>query len=201
MARRSPALATALEDWRTVRSAGRGLSPNTMRAYRADIAAVAAELTRPVDDGDDRPATERVTVDQLTPGAAGPRDATAPGRSPATRARIHGTLAGLCAHLVHQGQLRVDPLVGAGVERPILPQPETARDRRLRRRVSPGGPSSWYRSAAQLALLVNPRAGEPDWPRGRPPGRPPPDPRARACRGYSPSGSSESARRVRRASR
>jgi hypothetical protein len=50
MARGSPTLATALEDWLTVRTAGRGLSPNTVRAYRADIAAVAAELARPVDE-------------------------------------------------------------------------------------------------------------------------------------------------------
>jgi site-specific recombinase XerD len=68
MARRSPTLATTLEDWLTVRSAGRGLSPNTARAYRADIAAVAGELAKPA-DGDDRPTTERITVDQLTPDA------------------------------------------------------------------------------------------------------------------------------------
>jgi site-specific recombinase XerC len=93
MARRSPTLATALEDWLTVRSAGRGLSPNTTRAYRADIAVVRALA-----------ALQRA------------------GRSPATRARIHGTLAGLCAYLVHQGQLSIDPLVAAGLERPKLPK-------------------------------------------------------------------------------
>jgi integrase len=49
MARRSPTLATALEDWLTVRSAGRGLSPNRTRAYRADIAALAADLAGPAD--------------------------------------------------------------------------------------------------------------------------------------------------------
>jgi hypothetical protein len=36
-----------------VRSAGRGLSPNTVRAYRADVAAVAAELAGSADDQDD----------------------------------------------------------------------------------------------------------------------------------------------------
>jgi hypothetical protein len=34
----------ALEDWLTVRYAGRGLSINTLRAYRSDIAAVAEKL-------------------------------------------------------------------------------------------------------------------------------------------------------------
>lgn len=54
MARRSPTLASALEDWLTARSPGRGLSPNTTRAYRADIAAVAAELAGPADEADCR---------------------------------------------------------------------------------------------------------------------------------------------------
>jgi site-specific recombinase XerC len=122
MALRSPTLAAALEDWLTVRTAGRGLSPNTIRAYRADIAAVAAELAGPAVD--DRPATERVIVDQLTPDAVVLALAAVQraGRSPATRARIHGTLAGLCAQLVHHGQLNVDPLVAAGLERPKLPK-------------------------------------------------------------------------------
>ena len=124
MARRSPTLATALEDWLTVRSAGRGLSPTTMRAYRADIAAVAAELAGPARDGADRPAAARVTVAQLTPDAVVRALAALQraGRSPATRARIHGTLAGLCAHLVHHRQLSVDPIVAAGVDRPKLPR-------------------------------------------------------------------------------
>jgi site-specific recombinase XerC len=123
MARRSPTLATTLEDWLTVRSAGRGLSPNTARAYRADIAAVAGELAKPA-DGDDRPTTERITVDQLTPDAVVRALAALQraGRSAATRARIHGTLAGLCAHLVHKGQMSVDPLVAAGLERSKLPK-------------------------------------------------------------------------------
>lgn len=99
MVRRSPTLAAVLEDWLTVRSAGRGLSPNTVRAYRADIATVAAELAGPADDGDDRSAAERVTVDQLRLDAVVHALAAVQraGRSPATRARIHGTLAG-CAH-------------------------------------------------------------------------------------------------------
>ena len=124
MARRSPTLSTALEEWLTVRTAGRGLSPNTLRAYRADIAAVAAELTGPADERDDRSAAERVTVDQLTPDAVLRALAALQraGRSPATRARIHGTLARLAAHLVHLGQLNIDPLVAAGMERPKLPK-------------------------------------------------------------------------------
>jgi integrase/recombinase XerD len=100
------------------------LSPNTTRAYRADIASVAGELAGPADDRDDRSASERVTVDQLTPDAVVRALAALQrvGRSPATRARIYGTLAGLCAHLVHRGQLIVDPLVASGVERPKLPK-------------------------------------------------------------------------------
>jgi site-specific recombinase XerD len=62
-------------------------------------------------------------VDQLTPD--GLVEALAaiqrqPHASPATRARIHGTLKQLCAHLVHQGVLTVDPLTVAGIERPKL---------------------------------------------------------------------------------
>jgi integrase/recombinase XerD len=71
-----------------------------------------------------RPAADRVTVDQLTPDAVVRALAALQraGRSPATRARIHGTLAGLCAHIVHQGQLSIDPLVATGLERPKLPK-------------------------------------------------------------------------------
>ena len=42
--------------------------------------------------------------------------------APATRARIHGTLAALCEHLVHQGQLKADPMAAAGLERPKQPR-------------------------------------------------------------------------------
>jgi integrase/recombinase XerC len=104
-----------------VRSAGRGLSANTLRAYRRDIAAVAEQFVD--DDADDEdipPAADRVRVDELTPDAV--VDALARlqhgGLAPATRARIHGTLAALCAHLVRQGDLRVDPMAESGLERP-----------------------------------------------------------------------------------
>ncbi len=122
--RRPDTLAEALEDWLTVRSAGRGLSPNTRRAYRADVEAVAGKLAAPAAEGDQRKAAERVTVRELTPEAvvgalAALQEAEL---APATRARVHGTLAGLCAHLVHRGLLRVDPLVAAGIDRPKLPR-------------------------------------------------------------------------------
>ena len=125
MPRRRPlTLHDALKDWLEVRSAGRGLSDNTRRAYRADIEAVAARLAGPGAGTDERKAAERVTVAQLTPEAvvAALAAMQREGLAPATRARVHGTLAGLCAHLVHQGQLRVDPLVAAGVDRPKLPR-------------------------------------------------------------------------------
>jgi len=37
-----PTLAEAVEQWLTVKMAGRGLSPHTVRAYRADVATFAA---------------------------------------------------------------------------------------------------------------------------------------------------------------
>jgi site-specific recombinase XerC len=163
MARCSPTLSTALEDWLTVRTAGRGLSPNRVRAYRADVAAVAAELAGPADGGDDRPTGERVTVDQLTPDAVVRALAALQraGRSLATRARIHGTLAGLCAHLVHQGQLRVDPLVAAeAAEAPEVPPPlrrARHRDRPspdLARTPDPAGRRPWPERDLALAAVL-----------------------------------------------
>jgi hypothetical protein len=68
----SPTLAEALADWLTVRSAGRGLSPNTLRAYRADVERVAVQLGPAPTAGDDRPAAARARVDQLTPTAKAP---------------------------------------------------------------------------------------------------------------------------------
>ena len=38
-------LADAVEEWLKVKTAGRGLSPHTIRAYRADIATFAAHLS------------------------------------------------------------------------------------------------------------------------------------------------------------
>jgi site-specific recombinase XerD len=66
--RRSPIVAEALDDWLTVRSAGRGLSANTLRAYRSDIAAVAEEILGDAGDND-VPAVHQVRVDELTPEA------------------------------------------------------------------------------------------------------------------------------------
>lgn len=90
--RPSPTLAEALEDWLTVRAAGRGLSTNTQRAYRADIERVARQLTEPAHDAKDKqPAAARVTVDQLTPTALVETLAAIQraGAAPATRARVH----------------------------------------------------------------------------------------------------------------
>jgi site-specific recombinase XerD len=120
--RRFPTLAEALDDWLTMRSAGRGLSPNTERAYRADLERVAQELAAPARDGDERLAVERITVAALKPqrlvdALAAIQRAKA---APATRSRIHGTLTQLCAHLVHQGVLAADPMTVAGLERPKL---------------------------------------------------------------------------------
>gem|GEM_PF-4297045 len=85
----SPTLAAALADWLAVRSAGRGLSPNTRRAYRADVERVAVQLGPTPTAGDDRPAAARARVDQLTPTAL--VDALAAiqrsGAAPASRSR------------------------------------------------------------------------------------------------------------------
>ncbi len=43
-----PTLADAVEQWLTVKRAGRGLSPHTVRAYRADVATFAAHPSRGV---------------------------------------------------------------------------------------------------------------------------------------------------------
>ena len=174
--RRSPTLAEALEDWLTLRSAGRGLSANTLRAYRADIERLARQLAAPATDDDDkRPAAERVTVNQLTPAAL--VDALAaiqrePRAAPATRARIHGTIEQLCSHLVHQGMLAVDPLTVAGIERPkaqkSLPH-YIERDEEVTRVLTaagtadPSGRLPWpERDLALAAVLVGTgaRAGE-----------------------------------------
>ena len=172
--RRSPTLADALEDWLTVRSAGRGLSANTQRAYRADVERLASELAPAVTDDDDRPGAARVTVDQLTPAALVEALAAIQraGAAPASRARIHGTIEQLCAHLVHQGVLAVDPLTVAGIERPkvqkSLPH-YIERDEEITRVLNaagtpdPAGRLPWpERDLALAAVLVGTgaRAGE-----------------------------------------
>ena len=64
-----------------------------------------------------------------------PGGPAARGRSSATRARIHGTLAGLCAHLDHQGQLSVEPRwrPRMGRHRTLWFWPSTPRPSRPRR--------------------------------------------------------------------
>jgi site-specific recombinase XerD len=53
-------LAEALEGWLAVKTAGRGLSANTVKAYRADIATFAAYLGGV--DPNDRTAATRLRV-------------------------------------------------------------------------------------------------------------------------------------------
>jgi hypothetical protein len=57
--RRLLTLAEALEEWLNFHSAGRGLSANTVRAYRRDIAAVAEQLSGQVPPGKTAPDTCR----------------------------------------------------------------------------------------------------------------------------------------------
>jgi hypothetical protein len=95
-----------------------GLSANTVRAYRADVATFAAYLVGV--DRSDRTAATRLRVGQLTPEAV--TDALSAirraGAADKTRARLHGTLAGLFSYLTQQGHLDTDPLVAAGLQRP-----------------------------------------------------------------------------------
>jgi len=113
-----PTLAHAMEQWLTVKTAGRGLSPHTVRAYRADVATFAAHLSG-VSPTDRRVAT-RVALSQLSPAAvtAALSAIQAGGAADKTRARLHGTLTGLFGYLIQQGLLEKDPLVVAGVQRP-----------------------------------------------------------------------------------
>jgi site-specific recombinase XerD len=125
--RRPPlTLADALEEWLRLRSAGRGLSANTIRAYRRDVASFAEQLLdrAPADGDGGQPAAARLSLDQLTPSAIVEALAKLQhaGAAPATRARVHGTLAALCAHLVRQGRLAADPMLAAALERPRQPR-------------------------------------------------------------------------------
>jgi site-specific recombinase XerD len=107
-----------LEQWLTVKTAGRGLSPHTVRAYRADVATFAAHLqgVSPADRG----VADRVALSELTPGGVtvALSAVQAGGAADKTRARLHGTLTGLFAYLIQQGLLDQDPLLVAGVDRP-----------------------------------------------------------------------------------
>jgi len=113
-----PTLADAVEQWLTVKRAGRGLSPHTVRAYRADVATFAAHLhgVSPTD----RMVASRVELSQLTPGkvTVALSAIQASGAADKTRARLHGTLTGLFAYLIQQGLLEQDPLVSAGAASP-----------------------------------------------------------------------------------
>jgi len=113
-----PTLADAVEQWLTVKRAGRGLSPHTVRAYRADVATFAAHLSgvSPTDRG----VASRVALSELSPAAvtAALSAIQAAGAADKTRARLHGTLTGLFGYLIQQGLLEQDPSVSAGVERP-----------------------------------------------------------------------------------
>jgi len=84
-----------VEQWLTVKTAGRGLSPHTVRAYRADVATFAAHLhgVSPSDRG----VADRVALFELTPaGVTVALSAVqAGGAADKTRARLHGTLTGL----------------------------------------------------------------------------------------------------------
>jgi len=99
-----------VEQWLTVKTAGRGLSPHTVRAYRADVATFAAHLhgVSPTDRG----VASRVELSQLTPGTvtAALSAIQATGAADKTRARLHGTLTGLFAYLIRQGLLEKDPV-------------------------------------------------------------------------------------------
>jgi site-specific recombinase XerD len=108
----------ALERWLAVKLAGRGLSINTIKAYRADIATFAAYLAGV--GPSDRMATTRARVGALTPEAvtdalSAMRQARAADK---TRARLYGTVASVLSYLVQQGHLDSDPLVDAGLQRP-----------------------------------------------------------------------------------
>jgi len=84
----------------TVKRAGRGLSPHTVRAYRADVATFAAHLVGV--SPTDRMVASRVALSGLTPAAvtAALSAIQAGGAADKSRARLHGTLTGLFAYLI-----------------------------------------------------------------------------------------------------
>jgi len=165
-------LADAVEQWLTVKRAGRGLSPHTVRAYRADEATFAAHLhgVSPTD----RSVATRVGLSELTPVKVtlALSAIQAGGAADKTRARLHGTLTGLLAYLIQQGLLETDPLVAAGVERPKvgkrLPRyvdkpAEFAQVIRVAATPDPGARDPWVeRDLALAGLLAGTaaRAGE-----------------------------------------
>lgn len=146
-------LAAALEDWLEVKTAGRGLSPHTLRAYRADIATFAAHFTGA--EAGDRTAAERVTIVELTAESVtrALSSLQRAGAADKTRARLHGTLSGLFGHLIAQGALDVDPLTAAGLQRPKVA-------RRLPRYIDK---PSEFASVITAAATADPAARDP-WP-------------------------------------
>lgn len=115
--RRSPRQASR----RSGKTAGRGLSPHTLRAYRTDIATFAIHLTGA--DPSDRQASARVTIADLTPASLtrALSSLQRAGAADKTRARLHGTKSGLSAYLIQQGALATDLLTAAGWNGPGLP--------------------------------------------------------------------------------
>ena len=111
-------LAEAVDEWLKVKTAGRGLSPHTLRAYRADIATFAAHLLGA--EARDRDAAHRVYIADLTAPAVtrALSSLQRAGAADKTRGRLHGTLSGLFGYLIQQGTLTIDPLTAAGLERP-----------------------------------------------------------------------------------
>ncbi len=147
-----PTLAEAVEQWLTVKTAGRGLSPHTVRAYRADVATFAAHLhgVSPTDRG----FASRVGLSELTPGkvTVALSAIQASGAADKTRARLHGTLTGLFAYLIQQRLLEQDPLVAAGVDRPKV-------GKRLPRYVDK--PAEFAQVIAAAAATPDPEARDP----------------------------------------
>ena len=91
VARHSMTLAQAVDGWLQVKTAGRGLSPHTVRAYRADVASFAARLAGA--DRTDREAAGRVRVAECTPASVTKALSAiqADGAADKSRARLHGT--------------------------------------------------------------------------------------------------------------
>src|SRR5215510_9696201 len=122
MAGDTPTLAAALEDWLTAdrwpRPQPEYLPGVTSRHRRTGSGTRGTGRRRRRSVGDR--AGQRRSVDARRRGAHWqPCSARGDPRGPGSHPR---TLAGLCAHLVHQRQLSVDPLTVAGLERPKLPK-------------------------------------------------------------------------------
>ncbi|PRZ39736.1 integrase/recombinase XerD [Antricoccus suffuscus] len=146
-------LAQAVDEWLKVKTAGRGLSPHTLRAYRADIATFAAHLAGA--DPRDRDAAHLVHIQDLSSHTVtrALSSLQRAGAADKTRARMHGTLSGLFGYLIQQGILAADPLTAAGLERPKV-------GRRLPRYIDK--PSEFAKVIA-AAAESDPNARDP-WP-------------------------------------